>query len=63
MGLKPEVVAKLDEAVIEDIGKKVKVSMPLCARTDTELRCTGKFEATYEKGVVGPQEVHITYPV
>lgn len=60
---KKELFARFDEAVIEDLGEKVKVSMPLCGRVDKELKCTGKFEATYFKGVVGPTEVRITYPV
>jgi len=58
-----EVFGKLDEAKIEDVdGRKVRVEMPLCARIDAEIRCTGKFEATYEKGVVGPKWINVTYP-
>ena len=53
-----------EEVEVTEDGEKIKVKMPLCMRTpEKKVVCEpGGFEAVYEKGVVGPREVHLKYP-
>jgi len=52
----------VSDVKVKDLGPDIEVTMPLCARVNREIKCTGLFKAVYEKGVVGPKEVTIIYP-
>ena len=53
-----------EDIKIDEEEEKIRIRMPLCIRTpEKEIKCEPEgFEATYEKGVVGPIEVKLKYP-